>query len=187
MKTKEITQNPILDLRKRYDGRVRWAKFIEFTIPDREERNQFKRYVRNAVYGIRNEKALAFCGQGVNGKSVIIRVLSEIIPDSYFMYNIKSPASHITGKSAVFNDDVLRSDFDYIKKLLPTGEKIRFNLPGQLEDTPNIFIALNQIPASVELPERFIIINMPNTPIVANPSMAEELLEGRCGILDWFL
>jgi hypothetical protein len=34
---------------------------------------------------------------------------------------------------------------------------------------------------------RSILINMPNSPIVANPHMDEKLPEGRDGILDWFL
>ena len=188
MKTKEITQNPILDLRKRYDGRVRWGMFMEFAIPDKAEREQFKHYIRNAIYGIRNKKALILYGPGANGKSTITRVLSEIIDNSCFMLNI-SPTMH--GESFVFLEGVTKRDIPYIKLMLDNAgifsvpqRPSLFSAPSM--EWPDIVMVVNEMPTEGLL-RRSILINMPNTPIVANPSMAEELLEGRCGILDWFL
>ena len=188
MKTKEITQNPILDLRKRYDGRVRWGMFMEFAIPDKAEREQFKHYIRNAIYGIRNKKALILYGPGANGKSTIIDVLSKIIDNSCFMIDI---TPNMCGKSVVFLEGISKRNVPYIKLMLDNAgifsvpqRPSLFSAPSM--EWPDIVMVVNEMPTEGLL-RRSILINMPNTPKVANTHMAEELLEGRDGILDWFL
>lgn len=187
METNEIMQT-ILDLKRIIDGRIKWARFIEFAIPDKAELEQFKRYVRNAIYGIRNKKLLILYGPGANGKSTIINVLYKIIDNSCFMLDI-TPT--MCGKSVVFLEGVSRRSVPYIKLMLDNDgvfsipQRPKMYSPPSME-WPDVVMAVNEMPAEGLL-RRSILINTPNTPAVANPHVAEELLEGMDGIVDWFL
>ena len=188
METNEIMQNPILDLKRIIDGRIKWARFIEFAIPDKAELEQFKRYVRNAIYGIRNKKLLILYGPVANGKSTIIGVLSKIIDNSCFMLDI---TPNMCGKSVVFLEGVSKRSVPYIKLMLDNEgpfsvpQRPKMYSPPSME-WPDVVMAVNEMPAEGLL-RRSILINTPNTPAVANPHVAEELLDGMDGIVDWFL
>lgn len=188
METREVMQNPILDLKRIMDGRIRWAKFIEFAIPDKAELEQFKRYVRNAIYGIRNKKILILHGPVATCKSTITDVLSKIIDNSCFMLDI---TPNMCGKSVVFLEGISKGNIPYIKLMLDNDgvfsipQRPKMFSPPSIE-WPDVVMAVNEMPAEGLL-RRSILINMPNTPKVANPHMAKELLEGMDGIVDWFL
>jgi hypothetical protein len=95
------------------------------------------------------------------------------------------------GESFVFLEGVTKGEIPYIKLMLDNAgifsvpqRPSLFSAPSM--EWPDIVMVVNEMPTEGLL-RRSILINMPNTPIVANPHMAEELLEGRDGILDWFL
>ena len=165
-----------------------WKEFIEFTIPEKSERENFRRWIKNALFGIRNKRALILYGPGSNGKSTITDVLSKIINNSCFMLDI---TPNMCGKSVVFLEDISKRNVPHIKLMLDNDGV--FSVPQRPKmysqpsmEWPDIVMVVNEMPAEGIL-RRSILINTPNTPEVANPHMAEELLEGADGILDWFL
>ena len=164
-----------------------WENFIEFAIPEKSEREDFRGWVKNALLGIKNEKMLILYGEGPTGKTTTINVLYKIIENSIIVDGVdKRTLSYIYDKSVVFVDD--GGNTGYIEAM-HAGEQLPVCLPYVKtfypSTWPDIVFVTNELLTGMR--SMGLVINMPNRPDEMDAHLIEKLCEDLESVRNWFL
>lgn len=154
----------------------KWNEFIEWAIPDLEERDFFKVYVRNILMDEDNdEKALFLYGTGANGKSVTTFLVKYILIVNGFRESVEK-----------FGTVYFRGDN---KVLFKRGVPDPSSFKGWItEKGHSAIVETNDLKHLKEgVARRSIIIHFPNVPEKSEPNLSIYLGSQSMDIENWFL
>jgi len=170
----------------------KWIEFIEWAIPNAEEREAFRVYVKNAVTGVKNEKALILLGSGMNGKSVLARILCSVISDTKTydpcFCEDSDNFEDISKNKLIFIDGYDGHSYCGLLQNMINGSPVMCRMDDGVYNTtwPDVIVVANSI-KSEGLLRRCSVTNMPNVPEAPNPNLVAELMECADEIRDYFL
>lgn len=202
-----VQLNAEYDPGARADG---FERFLAEVIPDRADRETVMEVVSTALVGnqVNLEKIVMFLGEGHNGKSTLLEVISEVLgPDNISHVSIhqlieeRFARAELDGKMANIYADISANEITNLGviKSLVTGEPIMAEYKGQpifvLKNKAKLVFSCNRLPDIAEDSDavfrRFIIIHFPVQFDGAgdNPNLKRELTTERekSGILNMLL
>lgn len=184
----------------------KWIEFIEEVIPDNNQREEFRRYVKNTITGIGNKKALCLYGS-CSGKSLIIHVISEIIGRDFTHSTEMSLlcSSGLSGrlyrdsidskKMNICCDIFSKADLPImaqrlIKKHSVIAEKIEDGVKYWMKNIPDFYCHANEMPKNMNnsISEIITLINMRRIDNhMIDPNLAKNFIADKEQIKNWFL
>ena len=202
-----------VQLNAEYDpdaGAEGFERFLAEVIPDREDRETLMEVVSTALVGnqVNLEKIVMFVGEGHNGKSTLLEVISEVLGQGnishvsiHQLIEERFARAELDGKMANIYADISANEITNLGviKSLVTGEPVMAEYKGQpifvLRNKAKLVFSCNRLPDIGEDSDavfrRFIIINFPVQFDGAsdNPNLKRELTTERekSGILNMML
>ena len=202
-----------VQLNAEYDPDARaegFERFLEEVIPDQEDRETLMEVVSTALVGtqVNLEKIVMFLGEGHNGKSTLLEVISEVLGQDnishvsiHQLIEERFARAELDGKMANIYADISANEITNLGviKSLVTGEPIMAEYKGQpifvLRNKAKLVFSCNRLPDIGEDSDavfrRFIIINFPVQFDGANdnPNLKRELTTEaeKSGILNMLL
>ena len=187
-----------------------FKKFLEEVIPDREDRETLMEVVSTALVGnqVNLEKIVMFLGEGHNGKSTLLEIISEVFGQGnishvsiHQLIEERFARAELEGKMMNVYADISGNEIVNLGviKSLVTGEPIMAEYKGQpifvLRNKAKLVFSCNRLPNIGEDSDavfrRFIIINFPVQFDGGreNPNLKRELTteEEKSGILNMLL
>ena len=187
-----------------------FKKFLEEVIPEQEDRETLMEVVSTALVGnqVNLEKIVMFVGEGHNGKSTLLEIISEVFGQGnishvsiHQLIEERFARAELDGKMMNIYADISGNEITNLGviKSLVTGEPIMAEYKGQpifvLRNKAKLVFSCNRLPNIGEDSDavfrRFIIINFPVQFDGAkdNPNLKRELTteEEKSGILNMLL
>ena len=187
-----------------------FERFLEEVIPDEEDRETLMEVVSTALVGtqVNLEKIIMFLGEGHNGKSTLLEVISEVLGQEnishvsiHQLIEERFARAELDGKMANIYADISANEITNmgVVKSLVTGEPVMAEYKGQpifvLRNKAKLVFSCNRLPDIGEDSDavfrRFIIINFPVQFDGAsdNPNLKRELTteSEKSGILNMML
>ena len=178
--------------------KTKFEEFIELSIPSIEQRESMRLWVKNALNGIKNNKALILYGVGPSGKSTLLSIIESIIGEGFGFINadygylnsmytldIVSRAGII-----VFADFPRGNNSGRLKCLIENESMITKEIGKdsvRCSAWPNVIIHANRMPEDSIL-RRSIVIKMEYDESIHNdPNFLFDVLADKKSALDWFL
>lgn len=157
-----------------------FRRFLSEVIPDREDRETLMEVVSTALVGnqVNLEKIVMFLGEGHNGKSTLLEVISEVLGQDnishvsiHQLIEERFARAELDGKMANIYADISANEITNLGviKSLVTGEPVMAEYKGQpifvLRNKAKLVFSCNRLPDIGEDSDavfrRFIIINFP--------------------------
>ena len=172
-----------VQLNAEYDPDARaegFGRFLEEVIPDEEDRETLMEVVSTALVGkqVNLEKIVMFLGEGHNGKSTLLEIISEVLGQDnishvsiHQLIEERFARAELDGKMMNVYADIAANEISNLGviKSLVTGEPVMAEYKGQpifvLRNQAKLVFSANRLPDIGEDSDavfrRFIIINFP--------------------------
>lgn len=183
----------------------RWQQFLDQMLPERESQKILAEFLAYCLTkGIKAEKMLVLCGNGSNGKSVILDVVEALMGHENVSYLPLSALTEDDKKRVQMNHKLVNISHESAREIEPSvlkrivsGEPVdgyvNYEGPVTLTDYGKLITSFNELPTAENTHgffRRFILLMMKVTVSEKerNVNLAKELIATELpGILNWVL